>query len=472
MLRGQSGWSRLTLGVAAAAFLAGLPLAAQAKVSQAEVDRLGKDLTPLGGEVAGNKDGSIPAYDGGLKAPPAGYTPGMSHINPFKDDKVLFSINAGNMAQYADKLTEGQKQVLKAYSTYRMDVYQSRRSCNITEKMANATKVNGLNSELINDGNGISGAILSVPFPITDADPKVAGVQNYWNHRLTPRNFKFRRAQANASVQRNGDYFVIRSQDEGILHWSGPGLRAIGDVTQMEQLNNIWVTYLNVTTEPARLAGSVLLVYETIDQMNGARQAWQYNPGTRRVLRAPQVAYDNPIFNGDGLGSTDQFDMMNGAPDRYSWESMGKSEKYIAYNSYEFQSSAHKYADLVKPGHVNPDVLRYELHRVRVTEAKLREGFRHIYSRRTFYQDEDTWRFAYIDLYDTRGDFWRAQEGPIVNWYEIPFCYNAAEMYYDLQSGRYLTVSMRNEEPQINWNAEDIQPERYTPDAIRRLGVR
>jgi hypothetical protein len=63
-----------------------LPLAAQAKVSQAEADRLGKDLTPLGGEVAGNKDGSIPTYDGGLKAPPAGYKPGMSHINPFKDE--------------------------------------------------------------------------------------------------------------------------------------------------------------------------------------------------------------------------------------------------------------------------------------------------------------------------------------------------------------------------------------------------
>ena len=98
-------------------FLAGLTSVAVAKVSPEEAARLGKDLTPFGAERAGNADGSIPAWDGGLKATPAGidYKPGGFMPNPFADDKVLYSITAANMDQYAGKLNEGQKAMLKKY---------------------------------------------------------------------------------------------------------------------------------------------------------------------------------------------------------------------------------------------------------------------------------------------------------------------------------------------------------------------
>ncbi len=119
----------LTAG--ALALGAALSLPAAAEVSAAEAARLGKDLTPIGGEKAGNADGTIPAWTGGITKPPAGYKPGDHHPDPFAADKVLFTITTANMAEYADKLTPGHKAMLKAYPTFKMKVYPTRRSASI-----------------------------------------------------------------------------------------------------------------------------------------------------------------------------------------------------------------------------------------------------------------------------------------------------------------------------------------------------
>ena len=109
-------------------------------------------------------------------------------------------------------------------------------------------------------------------------------------------------------------------------------------------------------------------------------QAWTYNPGQRRVRLAPNVAYDNPGTAADGLRTNDDFGMFNGATDRYNWKLVGKKEMYIPYNSYKLSDPTLKYADILKPGHINQDLARYELHRVWVVEATLKPGTSHIYS--------------------------------------------------------------------------------------------
>src|SRR5690606_31199989 len=111
-------------------------------------------------------------------------------------------------------------------------------------------------------------------------------------------------------------------------------------------------------------AGNVLLVHETIDQVAEPRKAWIYNAGQRRVRRAPQVSYDGPGTAADGQRTADQFDMFNGAPDRYEWKLVGKKEMYIPYNAYKLDEQGLPYDDIIKPNHMNPDLLRYELHRV------------------------------------------------------------------------------------------------------------
>ncbi|MDD3443779.1 MAG: DUF1329 domain-containing protein [Zavarzinia sp.] len=454
----------------AKAALAGLVLAgiagtsAFAKVPQSEADRLGRDLTPMGAIKAGNAEGTIPEWTGGMTKPPAGYVPGQKYIDPFPNDQVKFVIDGKNVDQYADKLSSGQIAVLKLYPTAKLRVFDTRRTCSLPERVYEANKRNAVTATMTEDQNGLNDALLGNPFPIPQS-----GVEAIWNHRLRYRGFKFRRYFASAAVNRDGSYTLFKNEDFGILHYNGPGLKEIGDVTDIKQLNNIGISYINITTSPARLAGSVVLVHDTINAKEMPRQAWVYNPGTRRILRAPELAYDNPLYNTDGLATTDQFDMYNGATDRYTFELKPKREIYIGYNNYAVNAT---YKELLTPSTLNPEFGRYELHRTWVVDSKLKEGASHIFGRRVFYLDEDSWNIAQVDIYDKRGELYRVQEGPISNAYELPLCSSALEVTYDLQSGRYIVFALKNEEKWFNLNATDVDPGQFTPDAVRRLGTR
>ena len=80
-----------------------------AAVSPQEAAQLGTTLTPLGAEKAGNADGSIPAWTGGLKPGAAPVDANGFLGDPFANEKPLFVITAANVAQYKDKLTPGQQ---------------------------------------------------------------------------------------------------------------------------------------------------------------------------------------------------------------------------------------------------------------------------------------------------------------------------------------------------------------------------
>ena len=222
---------------------------------------------------------------------------------------------------------------------------------------------------------------------------------------------------------------------------------------------------------PARLAGDLLLVHETMNQAREPRRAWTYNPGQRRVRRAPNVAYDNPGTTSDGLRTADQFDMFNGAVDRYEWRLVGKRELYVPYNSYKLHSDRLAFTDILKPLHVNPEHLRYELHRVWVLEATLKEGARHIYKRRTLYVDEDSWQILLADLYDNRDQLWRMSEGHVINYYEKPLMWPTLEVHTDLQAGRYLALGLDNEFPICTFDIEYSSRD-FTPASLRRAGRR
>ena len=186
-------------------------------------------------------------------------------------------------------------------------------------------------------------------------------------------------------------------------------------------------------------------MHETLDQVKKPRDAWLYNPGQRRVRRAPQVAYDNPGTAADNMRTSDQLDMFNGAPDQYDWKLVGKKEIFVPYNAYKLQDPQLKYKDIVTPLHINPDHCRYELHRVWVVEATLRGGERHIYKKRVFYVDEDSWQVLIVDQYDNRDQLWRVSEGHAMNFYNVPTIWTAAETHTDLQAGRYLVMGLFNE---------------------------
>ncbi|GAK44043.1 conserved protein [Tepidicaulis marinus] len=440
-----------------------LSLPAQAGVSEQEAARLGQDLTPIGAEKAGNADGTIPEWTGGLSKPPSNvsYSPGDHHPDPYADDAIKMTITGANADQHADKLTPGQLKLLKTYDTYKMNVYPTRRSCAFPEKVYEATKRNAVTGKLVADGNGVDGALLGFPFPIPQE-----GVEVVWNHNLRYRGFKLTRQFAALAPTTSAQFTPIVVQDQVIFTYTDPTKESI------QELNNISLMYMQSVIEPARRAGEIILVHDTINQVQGPRKAWSYNPGQRRVRRAPTIAYDNPQSYSEGLQTADNFDLYNGAPDRYKWDLKGKKEKYIAYNSYKLSAKGIPYSDIAQPQHINQDLVRYELHRVWEVEGNLRDGHRHVYTRRVKYFDEDSWTMAAGELYDARGELWRIQEGHMIQYYDVPSCWNASDVTYDITAGRYVIQGLKNNEPMINFNADEITEDMFTPAAIRRLATR
>jgi uncharacterized protein DUF1329 len=441
-----------------------LSTTAIAKVPTSVAARLGADLTPLGAEKAGNADGSIPAWTGGLSSPPphVNYQVGMHHPDPFASDPLQMTINSANAAQYADRLTGAHKALLDNYaSSYFMSVYPTHRTCTFPENVFAAARNNAEVGELAPGGNGVTGAIMSKPFPIPNSAYEII-----WNHMLVFINYKATRQFAAAIPTGSGDYTKYTVQDEAIVSWNDP------TKSRAEDLDNIWAYYIAHTVAPARRAGNVTLVHETINMAEQSRLAWQYSPGTRRVRRAPNIAYDNPGVNSDGMTTVDSLGGYNGAPDRYDWTVLGKGEYYLPNNNYRLASDALTYDQIITARHINQDHVRYELQRAWAIEANLKPATRHVYARRVMYLQEDSWGIIATELYDTRGQLWRVQEGYPKQAYEVPLCAGAGMSYYDLTNGRYLVGGLINEEPAVNFFATELQEDRYTPAAIRRLGVR
>jgi hypothetical protein len=421
------------IGVALSAAVVSTTVAA--KVAKPEADKLRTVLTPVGGEKAANADGSIPEWDGGLTtAPPCFKGEGSRYCDPFPEDQPLFTITAQNLAQYQERLSPGQLAMFKKYPNYKMNVFPSRRTAAYPDFVYDATYKNALNAELGGSGEALVNAVVGIPFPI----PKT-GHEPVWNHKVRYRGESVRRINNQAATTTKGNFNLVKMREDVLFPYAQQNATP-------SSLNNVIIYFLQVVEQPPRLAGTVTLVHETMDQIKEPRRAWQYNPGQRRIRRAPNVGYDNPGTAADGLRTNDQTDTFNGAMDRYSWKIVGKKEMYIPYNSYKIHSDQYKIKDIVKPGHINQELARYELHRVWVVEAALKPGTSHIYAKRVFYIDEDTWQIALADLYDRRGQLWRWQEAHTAMAYDKPYPAPVIETIYDLLNNRYLAQAMNNED--------------------------
>ncbi|PAO91266.1 outer membrane lipoprotein-sorting protein [Stutzerimonas stutzeri] len=446
------------LSVLAFSLLASSVMAA---VSPEEAAKLGTSLTPLGAEKAGNADGTIPEWTGGLKTDAAPLKNG--HLtNPFKDEQPKFVITAQNAEQYKDKLTAGQMAMFKRYpETYKIRVFPTHRSVAVPDEIYEAAKKSAVNTELVEGGNGIANFTDSryYAFPI----PK-NGLEVVWNHITRYLGGNVRRNIVQATPQTNGSYTMVHFEDEVAFPLGMTDL-------DPERAKNALLFFKQRVTAPSRLAGNVLLVHDSLDQVKEPRQAWIYNAGQRRVRRAPQVAYDGPGTASDGMRTTDNFDMFSGAPDRYDWKLIGKKELYIPYNSYEIASSDLKYDQIIKAGHVNQDLARYELHRVWEIEATLKSGERNIYAKRRFFVDEDSWTIVQSELYDGRGQLWRVGEAHSLQYYQHKVPAYAFEALYDIISGRYIAIGMSNEEKPHEYGYRASARD-FTPAALRNAGVR
>ncbi len=435
-----------------------LPLAAQAKVSASQAAQLDGPLTPFGGERQGDPALGIPAWDGGLSQAPAGYAgPGSFHVDPFAAERPLRVIDAQTMGADLAHLSPGVVALLKAYpQSFKVPVYPSHRSFAAPAQVYANTRRNAEQATLAEGGNGLSNAYAGIPFPLP-AD----GREAIWNHIARWQGRYIDEVAVTAQVTGSGSYSILRERIQLLSNYYNPQKSAAS-------LDNRLYAYASELLPPSRDAGRGLLVHEPIDQVAEPRSAWIYNPGQRRVRRAPTLAYDTPI---DGIYADDT-DMYNGATDRYDWQLLGKQALLVPYHNYAMEQPGRPLDELLKPGHLNPDLTRWEMHRVWVVQATLRPGKRHVHVKRRFYLDEDSWQALIVENQDARGELWHVNLAFTKNAYEAATLAPVNLVFHDLIARSYSALGLRNNEQAPRQFLLAAPPESYfTPASLRRKGT-
>jgi hypothetical protein len=337
-----------------------------------------------------------------------------------------------------------------------LNVYPTRRSASYPGWVYQAVRSNATRAHLVLTGKGsVEGARVGPPFPIPQS-----GLEVIWNHDLRWRGVRISRSDGSAAVTRLGNYRVVLSEQTLGLPYAAREPDAFG-----REYPNVLFAIRAKTIAPARIAGDGSLVIEPIDQTDDPRRWWNYSRDLRRVFRLPWAAYDFPAPNSDSLRTIDDSWLFNGPPDRFDWELLGKREMLIPYNAYRLHGSEIGPADILRRSHIEPDLARYELHRVWVVQATLKPGAKHVYSRRVFYVDEDSWQIAVAESYDLDGRLWRINEVHAINYYDVPVLWSTLEVYHDLIQDRYLVTGLDNGRNTYRFS-EGSDPREFSPNAL------
>ena len=425
-----------------------------------EAARLKTDLTPLGADKAGNKDGSIPAWTGGMTKPIPGDKPGGRRGDPFKDEKPLFSITSKNADQHADKLTDGTRAMLKKYpDSFRVDVYKTHRTAAAPQWVYDNTAKNGVNGKLVNGvPKGVYGGI---PFPV----PKT-GEEVMWNHLLHWNGVSWNFSNAWYQLTTDGRPVLV---SDNVGDQQFPYYYPEGSAEEFEKgSGNFWFVRIR-TNAPALRAGEALLAHENIDP--NKLQTWVYLTGQRRVRKLPNACCDAPTPAAAGVLSFDEIHTFTGRLDRFDWKILGKKEMFIPYNANKFFQPKTE-AEVLGSHHYNPDHMRWELHRVWVVEANLKAGQRHQAPKSRYYCDEDTWICVLGDRWDGNGQLWKTLWTQTIVAPDMPAIAVGSIGFNDLLSGAgFVGLLYNSKATQIG-----VVPKRpdshFTPDALSGESIR
>ncbi|WP_405044048.1 DUF1329 domain-containing protein [Paracidovorax wautersii] len=437
-----------------------LPLQALATATADEAAQLKSTLTPLGAERAANKDGTIPAWDGGMTKAPAGYRNGDPRPDLFAGEKPRLQINAKNMEQHADKLTDGVKALMKKYPDFRIDVYPTHRTAGAPQYVYDNTFKNATRAKLTDGGQGVEGAFGGIPFPVPHDAYEVI-----WNHRLawlgvntqTPLRVWVMTSDGRRSMASGGSQTFRRP-------YYDPDLSP-------EKFDGYYSLGKFAATEPGSKAGEAILAHDGLNA-SSPRGLWQYLVGQRRVRKSPSVGYDTPDAVTSGIGLFDEAFNLFGPIDKHELKLVGKKELYIPYNNN--RAATLKVADLVTPSTLNPDAVRWELHRVWEVEATLAPGKRHVAAKRKYYIDEDSWQIVLFDGWDAKGELWRTNYALMLTAPDLQGAVLGNVFWggYDMQTGAYYLNMASNELPSQMKTMPTLQRSFFSPEELANEGTR
>jgi hypothetical protein len=424
---------RRDFGLLAGTCLATATVARPASAQSATPDPtlLTTTLTPLGGERAGNADGSIPAWTGGLVSPPL--PPGTPVAVPlFEDEQPLYTIDASNMEQYKDLLTPATQYQIQTFGMT-VPVYPTHRTAAAPQYVYDNTVKNATNAKLDPNGGrlGFTGAYGGVPFPIIDTtDPLVGGAQLIWNHLTAWYDYSDQSTFAPGCVVINGQLILVAGT---VAHTIYPYYDPNGSLETFDGYFSKGHYYYKA---PAAVVGQEDLVWHSSNVTLKPDIVWTVLNGQGRVRKAPDQSYDDPNPSSNGIASLDESSCFYGNPSQYDWTVIEKREMLVPYNCNKQVLSDMQH--MCGPHFIKPEYMRWEKHRVWVFEGNLHPGIRNVNIKRRFYSDEDTGLILLGEGYDGNGFMWK---GYMICNFCIPSTPGTVEgqtLIFQLQSGDWV----------------------------------
>ncbi|MES2258240.1 MAG: DUF1329 domain-containing protein [Pseudomonadota bacterium] len=433
-----------------------LAAASHAAVTPEEAAALKTTLTPMGGELAGNRDGTIPAWTGGLEASPASSS--GRRADPFAADRKLYSISSKNMAEYEGKLSEGSKALFKKYpDSFRIDVYPTRRSASAPRWVYDNTFKNATRGKL-------SAALVpqdvygGIPFPI----PK-SGAEVMWNSLLMWRGQAWTTdLQAFLSTADGQNVMTVDARTNLQMPYYFQN-------SSLEKFNGEYLLAKIVNSGPAIRAGEAFVGRVGLDDSKS--RTWLYLTGQRRVRRLPNSCCDTPSPASAGVMSFDEIGVYGGSLERFNWKIVGKKEMLVPYNANRILAP-NKSAAVLSGHHFNPDYVRWELHRMWVVEATLASGQRHTAHRSVYYVDEDSWMAVLGDRYDAQGKLWKTLFQLPVAINDLPGVVGGPYGFADLLSGTGFVAQLWNDKNSQYRIQPPLPDSAFTADTLAGEGVR
>ena len=433
--------------------------AALAAISPEEAAKLGgPEYTETGALRAGNVDGSIPPFS--ERMPPSAQAPRSAGKfrwgDPYEDEQPLYVIDAGNMERHADKLSVGQQLLLKRFPSYRIEVFPTKRHHMFPEHIRENTKRCATTAELVGDGDGLSGAVACIPFPL----PR-NGYEVLWN----------------ASMQIGAGRHERQEMTGWLVNSNGGANLVSRNVVLQEK--EYWDPrakepryYLRLANQhhyPPAKAGSQEVMWNPLRMDQENTRAWLYLPAQRRVRLAPEFSYDNVATNYGGLILYDEIAFWDGRRDRFDFSSFEVKEMVVPFNTQK--SHFKPVPEMSLKDHPDPSAIRWELRRVLVLDAPRQVGKRHVYKKKVFYIDQDSWSIVLYDAFDDADRLHRTGIGlPYVDP-ALPLVRAQSTVMFDLNRNFYGYIGHLNNGGVFPVTGR-LPASIWLPDSVAGSGVR